>query len=483
MLSQIRKYWMNSLQKLLHRFSSFFEVHGRIIGFFLCTLFFLASSVVSLNRYWQYDVFYYDFGIFDQAIWSVSRFQPPIIDHLAVGHRWIFADHFSPGIFLLSPLYWVTDKQEILLLAQAAAVALSGLFLYLTSVRVLKTNTFSLVILGSYFLFIGVQNAVITDFHEVTVMSLPLMMTFWAIAGERKILFFLSFLSMLVFKESTFLIGIGIGIFMLLIYPRWRNVALISIALSCAWGFLAIQVIIPYFSDGIYSYSPQMPSGVGLLTGFVDDQRKLRTLWYSFSSFGFFPLFAPSMWPLLLQDLATRFLPQFSETRWGLGLHYNISTGAFLALSSVYGLRFLYKKLPYSIITAWVLLAFGIAVFYYRFTLRGPLALSYNPVFYRHSKDFGFLNSLVERIPKHASVMTQNNLASHLTHQQVYLLSESYSIIKPEYIVLDLRGNQNPNNFFPTKKLPSLLKSVREDKNYETVYKTKEQYIYRRKAR
>src|SRR3989344_3357598 len=107
----------------MKQFNTF--VNSRVIDAlsYLCTLLFMIAGVfVSLNRYWQYNVFYYDFGIFDSAIWSVSRFKPPIIDHLAVGGKWIFADHFNPSIFLLSPLYWLTDRQEMILVVQAAVV-------------------------------------------------------------------------------------------------------------------------------------------------------------------------------------------------------------------------------------------------------------------------------------------------------------------------------------------------------------------------
>src|SRR3989338_8513854 len=114
-----------------------------IISYTLCILFTIAGVLVSLNRFWQYEVFYYDFGIFDQAIWSVSRFSPPKIEHFIVGGKWIFADHFSPSIFLLSPFYWLTTKSEILLVVQAIAVGLSGVVLYSIGTHVLKNRLLS----------------------------------------------------------------------------------------------------------------------------------------------------------------------------------------------------------------------------------------------------------------------------------------------------------------------------------------------------
>ena len=114
-----------------------------ILAVFSIVAFIVIGILVSLHRYWQYEVFYYDFGIFDQAIWNVSQFRPPIIDHLVVGGKWIFADHFSPSIFLLAPLYWLTNRSEIILIVQAAAVGLSGFFLYRIGLLVLKEKFLS----------------------------------------------------------------------------------------------------------------------------------------------------------------------------------------------------------------------------------------------------------------------------------------------------------------------------------------------------
>src|SRR6185437_4980732 len=87
------------------------------------TLFFIIGSIVSLNRFWQYEVSFVDFGQYDQAIWKVSRFQEPITYHFIYGRINVLGDHVTPTIFLISPLYWFTDRSEMILLVQALAVA------------------------------------------------------------------------------------------------------------------------------------------------------------------------------------------------------------------------------------------------------------------------------------------------------------------------------------------------------------------------
>ncbi len=112
------------------------------IAVVFCFVYALAFSLISVNRFWQFDVFYYDFGIFDTALWKVAHFQAPIIEHFRLGGKWIFADHFNPSIFFLSPLYWFTDKSEVMLVAQSVIVAISGSIIYFIGKKVTKNTIF-----------------------------------------------------------------------------------------------------------------------------------------------------------------------------------------------------------------------------------------------------------------------------------------------------------------------------------------------------
>lgn len=453
-----------------------------LISYFLCILFSIAGIAASVNRFWQYEVFYYDFGIFDQAIWSVSRFRPPIIEHLTVGGKWIFADHFSPSIFLLSPFYWLTTRSEMLLVVQAIAVGLSGVVLYKIGIHILKNKLLSLGGLICYLFFLGLQNAVISDFHEFTVMTLPLMLTFWAIVRWKIWYYFLFLTITLGFKESTFLLGIGIGILIFFLRRRWFKVGLITIVLSIMWGYLSIKIIIPAFSNGFYAYAPSLSANIyDNMLALVDHSLKQRTLFYSLLSFSFLPFLAPEFWFLLLQDYATRFIGGTCCTRWGMGLHYNAQSAVILAVSCMFALSRLQRmRIISKFLPLLIALIIGNALFLYRFVLHGPFALAYNPAFYSHTKDFTFLNDLIEKIPADVSIMTQNNIAPRFTHQKVLFLKRDYENYKPEYIVLDARTGQNPNNFFGTKDALGILELLRKDFRYELTYKTKDQFIFHR---
>ena len=120
-----------------------------------CILFFIGGAAINVHNFWQFNLGYYDFGIFDRAIWSVAHLQPPVIDHFIVPGKLNFADHFNPSIYIFAPIYWFTDKSEYILIMPSLFVAISGFFLYLIGKKILKDKISAFVILVCYFLYQG----------------------------------------------------------------------------------------------------------------------------------------------------------------------------------------------------------------------------------------------------------------------------------------------------------------------------------------
>ena len=61
------------------------------------------------------------------------------------------------------------------------------------------------------------------------------------------------------------------------------------------------------------------------------------------------------------------------------------------------------------------------------------------------------------------------------------ILRDNYEVYNPDYIVLDLRDEQNPNVFFGLKDKDSLLTFLLRDKNYEAIFQTEYQYVFQKK--
>lgn len=448
------------------------HVHN-IFATILTIGYFVVGSIVSVVRYWQYDIWYYDFGIFSRALFNASRFKLPIIDHFIVPDKIIFADHFNPSLFILTPLYWITSRQEILLVAQALCVALSGYLLYKIGLILLKSEIVSLGVMISYFLFVGLQNAVITEFHELTVMTLFLMATYYFYASKKKNLFLLFFFITLGFKESLFLLGVGIGTFILFERKEWRSIGIFLIAYSVLYGLLTTKFIIPYFSGRPYYYFP----GALDLRNLFQPIVKIKTLVLSFGSFLFLPLGALSFFPLYAFHFASRFLSDGS-TRWDLGLHYSAEIAPTLAFGALLTLSQIQKIYSRKIIIFISVIAMVVSIFLFRVILHGPFLLVFNRAFYDHTKTFIYLDQLVDRIPENESVAAQNNLAVRFIKQRSYILRDEYWKIPANYIVMDMREGQNPNNFLGIKDEKKLLNNLLNDKRYSITFHKDGTFIF-----
>src|SRR5262245_41393785 len=89
----------------------------------LAAAFVAAYSLYGLFRHWHFGSSAYDLGIFDQAIWHLSRFEAP--SSTVRGFSNLLGDHFSPILVVLAPLYWIAPAPEALIVAQAVLLAAS----------------------------------------------------------------------------------------------------------------------------------------------------------------------------------------------------------------------------------------------------------------------------------------------------------------------------------------------------------------------
>ncbi|MBI4130716.1 DUF2079 domain-containing protein [Candidatus Roizmanbacteria bacterium] len=450
-------------------------------------LYTLVVGIVVLNRFWQFEVFYYDQGLYDRSIWLVSRLQTPIIEHQGLGRVHQFADHFIPSVFLLfSPLYWVTSRYDITLIALSVYTGLSVLIGFEIARGLIKNRIMIYALLGAYMGYVGLQNALIFYIHPITAVLLPLQLLFLTLFRQQWRLFFPLLIMVLGFQETLAPLGVAIGLFMLLYRREWWKQALFVIIISLVYGYVATRIVMPSFSDKPYLYQPEWPvAREDYVKRFIDDPRKIDVIQYSLATFGWLPLFAPATWPFLLQDLFLRFVVSGGPPRWDLGLHYNAPLAVLLFVSAVLGYRFLEKRRWAGTKTSvlWSLGIVGIVLYLHQFVLHGPFALAYNPEFYRHTGRQGFMHEFLRAVPKEGVVMTQNNLAVFFTHEKdVHIINHYADIltIQPDLVVIDLRPGQNPNNFWPSTegKLREAVSFLQTNSDYTEKYNKEDRYIF-----
>lgn len=461
----------------------------RKLPILIALIYLILSLLLLLNRFWQFEAYYYDQGYYETTIWKISRFQAPITEHLQIGKANIFADHLVPSLFLLAPFYWITDQYETTVILTAISVALSIPFAYEIARKLIKSKLWIYGLLFAFMFFIGLQNALIFFAHPETIMILPLMILFWSILTDKKNFFYLLLFINLGFKENVAALTFTIGLFLIFYKKSWKKDGAITMTISLAYFFLATKLIQPYFSpNGKYYYEPNwLYAAKEFPARFFLPVLKIKTLIFSFAAFAFLPLFFVPFLPIILQDFLLRFVlaPQGEPHRWDLGLAYSANLAVTLFVGSCFAINRLQKVKYFEKISAiWAVTLIIVVVVFHRFIFHGPYGLTYNRDFYSHTKNLDFLRSFISKVPTDGKIMTQNNLAVFFTHNDLVLIKSCGKINKeqPDTIAFDLRSGQSANNFWPSteKELNNILVALKESSSFHMVYEDGNKYIFRK---
>lgn len=481
----------NFHKKLLHYIST------RKIILFITFLYTTTVLVVLLHRFWQYEAFYYDHGMYESTAYQVSQFKLPLHDR-EYGKVPIYVDHLYPSMqVVLAPFYWIWNSYETPIIVMSLLVGLSVLVGYEIAVKLIRNMFMIYALLFAYMFYIGMQNALIFLIHEVTVGIFFLMALFWAVVNNRKKFFFILLLINLGFKETFSVTGVGVGLALFVYNNGWRKSSLITVIISVLYGLLAVKIIIPFFQTmsfgqaGSYIYYPEFTSDFfSYITRFFDTVQKRETILTSISTFGFLPLFSLPSIILVFQDFFQRFVllgKGMSAFRQGLNLHYNASLSVLLFVGSVYSVSQLQKfRLYRKIISFHAALIIIFVTIYHQFIYRGPLGLIYNRDFFNITDNMKFMDEFVDKVPRKGKLMIQNNLAVRFTHNDLYLLlsEEHLRKVDPDVVVLDFRPGQNINNFWPMteEKMSDLSKILLNDSRYFVLYNEPYRYIFVKKG-
>jgi uncharacterized membrane protein len=303
----------------------------------------LAYAVCAVLKHWHFDTSY-DLAIYDQAIWHLSRAEPPASSIRGISN--VFGDHFHPVIALLAPLVRIVPATETLLVAQAALLAVSivPVFRYARS-RLPFGPALAMSI--AYGLFWGLQQTATTDFHEAA--FAPLAMALLLLAAERRagLWFWAAVAAVIAVKEDLLPVLAFLGAFLFVRGERRRGVALLITGMA---AFVAVVAsIIPALSDpgqygyrATYSEALRAPWTIPLLL--VTPPIKLLTALLWVAPFALLPLASPLCF-LLIPFAPERFLSA-SPNHWGTIFHYSAPLAPVVAFAAVDGLARVSVRIP-----------------------------------------------------------------------------------------------------------------------------------------
>lgn len=226
------------------------------IAFWLTLLaaftFAVTFGTLGVQNQRNFGTWSYDMGIYDQAIWLVSR-----------GHSFIsvrgmdfWGHHFNPILLLFVPFYWLGAGPEFLYVVQACALALAAIPIYLIARDKFKTSWMGLLFAVVYLMYAPVQWISWAMFHPESMVIAPLLFAWWFATKQRWGWFYAMILLALSTREDTALAVIMMGLVLLVHLrhaPDYRHVVRRCVgvmALGAFWYLACAKVILPFFNDG-----------------------------------------------------------------------------------------------------------------------------------------------------------------------------------------------------------------------------------------
>lgn len=436
-------------------------------------------SALSVRRHRAFLTNASDLGQIDQAVWNTSQGRALEFTRRTGEQSVRLTDHVEPLFVLISPVFYLYDSVEALLILQSFVIAIGALAVFwiahakLAPIagRVEWHAPFAGVLFAAmYLLFPALQAANLAEFHAVT--FVPALVLFMYHFGLEKKWGWFAVLALwtLMVKEEVALLVVMMGGYFAIVDFRfliadWKTlparflaylksaprVPMFFAALGVVWFVVTVFVIIPQFNTlgrspytCRYVVSEDCPEVVrGLLL-----PERLRYLAQLFASSGFVSILDPISLllgsPLILANVISNYPAQYSGT-----FHYSAPVVPYFVLAAIGGSAWLTRKLQgRGIANAFVTVvgaAFVLALGYHLVAGYTPVAGAYTfPEITARNELFA---KFAAQIPPGAKVSTTPSLHPHLSHRE-YLYR--YPVVEDaDYVMLDVNESDRgiPSEF------------------------------------
>ena len=437
--------------------------------------------VLGLSRYWGYMSSINDIGMYDQAVWGGVHGKP-FLNTIGFNQQtnWL-GHHFNPILILFTPLYAIVPSATWLTLAQALALSLAGLPIFLLASRVFTSEKVGLLWALVYLANPFILNAAAWDFHPITLAVPFVAMSMLSIESKNFRLLLLSCLVILSCKEHLGIMVIGFGFLWWIKNKRWKS-AMVLIVIGITHFILVLMIIMPALSPtgehnmlnggigqkGRYTWLGSSPEEV-LQAIFTRPFHVLKTVSFEMGgavylalillTFLGLPLAAPEFLLPGLADLACNMLSEVSMPRSPFAYH-TASLVPVLIAAAIYGTERISrwnKKFSAKELTGLVFITFSILCY-----LLAPLPLPgarnhWRPVHFLNLPDPN-LSTIRFAIGEEASVSAQANIGSHFSQRrEIYRYPNKVGEV--DAIILRLESPTNNINI-PPDKLKNPRKNV-----------------------
>jgi uncharacterized membrane protein len=215
---------------------------GLIVGM---VLFAVVFSILGALKYLAFRTFV-DFAIFVHQLWGFTEFT---MVSLVDNGLHPLGNHFSPILFLFTPIYWLWTDPILIYCLQNVILALGALPIYWLAKDHLKSHTAAMLLSWCYLLYPALQQPATGDFHESHLIATPFLFAFYFLQKKSYVRFALFAVLTLMCKEDATLL-IGMCGFYIWIKNKHQILGSSVMVFSALWLFISVFVIMPYYGPG-----------------------------------------------------------------------------------------------------------------------------------------------------------------------------------------------------------------------------------------
>ena len=198
----------------------------------------------------------YDFGLYDQGIWLLSRGQSTFVTLMG---RNLFGDHSSFILFFIVPIYWLSSSTSVLFVIQSFVLGLGAIPLYAYSRKALNSDAMGFVLAAAYLAHPAVGLTNVENFHPDSFLGLLIGLVLWSALERKWNWYWISVVLALLVKEDVALVVIPIGLWVALRRDVRRGIA--TVILSFATMMLMFFIVMRSLTGIAFRNSWRIPFG------------------------------------------------------------------------------------------------------------------------------------------------------------------------------------------------------------------------------
>ena len=361
----------------------------------------------------------YDFALYDQGIWLISRGDTPFVTLMG---RNLFGDHSSFILLLLVPFYWVISSTSLLFVVQSIAIALGALPVYYFSKSCMRSEGLGALMAVLYLVHPAIGWTNLENFHPDSMLGVLVATAIWAAHSKRWRWYWAAVALALLVKEDVAFVLVPLGVWVA-VYQH-RRFGLITLLVSLATMSVMFLVVMRGLTGVTFRNSWRVPfGGIGgffatlvtkplVFARYIASEDRPMYVWQMLSPMAFVFAYRPALALVGVVMLASNVVSTFWYQHH-IHYHYSLIIVPCIVMGSAWALG----KMSRNVMNASVVLV-AMASFLTAFLWSPlPFSLSTTQHWTSQSAPVVAAREALEFVPGDVSVAAYHSVSAHLARR------------------------------------------------------------------